>query len=653
MNSTSLSSRVPVSWFLFALPAVAMAYAWCFRGVVGHESGGMFVGAVLGLSLCLASGRPDWYRRSAVASLFCAVGYAWGGSLTFMEYTFYVSSYSLPTVYYAYAGIFFVGAMWSGLGCGSLGLALTLPRSRLAALVRPFATLCLVYLAAYIFFSFNPDTKRAFELYTAEHWHDGEWFAALLALFASAGHWLVRPKDRREAGLFFACACGWWIGYLALTKFGGIELAPPHRSESWAGVLGIFVVFMVYLHRDKNRAAFAFGAYGALVGGLGYALALLARHPIHVSWGPFAGSEEFMRGKIFEMSYGTILGLGMAIVAAQFIRRGLPSADEDVDRKPLDIVAVFGVLIALNWVNLKNAPLQWINKYGLLPQEPVLGMMPWLWFLIGGGLIAALALRSLDLYRRDALPVAPPTAYGKGSFVLILLLWTSWIGAFTMRLTDPKSDQRLVINAAFVILIATATWLILGHFMKARSAVEPSKAGVSPYDATWLPGRRFALLCAAMPILFFVLAEVSMAMQDGPHKNSHLRFGPNAQWRIETDISGPWIATHIAYDLRDLNMTTDGLPVAAAELRPDFTLALTLPDGSVNETDHRWADSKPYPTIVWNANLPDAEQKGAAPLRLKNGRLYASWPPYSDRSYFLAFERPEGVATSVRSGGDE
>lgn len=653
MISKSHLSRVPVSWFLLALPAVATAYAWCFRGVVGHSSGGMFVGAVLGLSLCLASQRPDWYRRSVVAALFCAIGYAWGGSLTFMEYTFYVSSYSLPTVYYAYAGIFFIGAIWSGLGCGALGLALTLPRSRLEALVRPFASLCLVYLAAYIFLSFNPDTKRALQLYTAEHWHDGKWFAALLALIAAAGHWLLCPRDRSEAGLFFACAFGWWTGYLALTKFGGIELAPPHRSESWAGVLGIFVVFMAYLYRDKNCAAFAFGAYGALVGGLGYALALFARHPIHVSWGPFAGSEEFMRGKIFEMSYGTILGLGMAIVTNHFLTGGLSSPEEDVDRKPLDIVAVFGVLIALNWVNLKNAPLQWINKYGLFPKEPVLGMMPWLWFLIGGGLIAALALRCLDLYRRDALPVTPPTAYGKGAFILILLLWTSWIGAFMMRLTDPKSDQRLVINAAFVILIVTATWLILGHFMKARSVGEPSRAGVSPFEAIWMPGRGFAVLCAAMPILFYVLAQGSMAMQDGPHKNSHLRFGPNAQWRQQTNISGPWTASHIAYNLRDLNKTTEGLPVASMELRPDFTLSLSLPDGSVNETDHRWADSKPYPTIIWNANLPDADQKGAAPLRLKNGRLYASWPPYSDRSYYLAFERPGAVEKSVQNSSEE
>ena len=63
------------------LCAIIMAFGWGYRGVVGHEGGAMLPGAMLGMAICLASGRQDWYRRAAVAGLFAAVGWAWGGSL--------------------------------------------------------------------------------------------------------------------------------------------------------------------------------------------------------------------------------------------------------------------------------------------------------------------------------------------------------------------------------------------------------------------------------------------------------------------------------------------------------------------------------------------------------------------------------------------
>src|SRR5690606_16001669 len=68
--------------FLCALAAVVMAYGWGYRGIVGHEGGAMVPGALLGLAVCLGSARLDWHRRAAVAGLFGAVGWAWGGSFS-------------------------------------------------------------------------------------------------------------------------------------------------------------------------------------------------------------------------------------------------------------------------------------------------------------------------------------------------------------------------------------------------------------------------------------------------------------------------------------------------------------------------------------------------------------------------------------------
>ena len=121
---------------LCLLAAFAMAYGWAYRGTVGSEPGATVPGALLGLTLCLGSGRQDWHHRAAVAGLFGAIGWAWGGSLSYMEQTFYVLSGSFADVLYGYAMLFFLGALWAGIGGAVLGLALTEPVSVLESLIR-------------------------------------------------------------------------------------------------------------------------------------------------------------------------------------------------------------------------------------------------------------------------------------------------------------------------------------------------------------------------------------------------------------------------------------------------------------------------------------------------------------------------------------
>ncbi|MDZ4861079.1 MAG: hypothetical protein SGI88_19075, partial [Candidatus Hydrogenedentes bacterium] len=74
-----ISSR----FYMCVLAAVVMAYGWGYRGIVGHEGGAMVPAAMAGLAVCLGSRRADWHRRAAVAGLFAAVGWSWGGSLSY------------------------------------------------------------------------------------------------------------------------------------------------------------------------------------------------------------------------------------------------------------------------------------------------------------------------------------------------------------------------------------------------------------------------------------------------------------------------------------------------------------------------------------------------------------------------------------------
>ena len=190
-------------FFLCALAAFTMAYGWGYRGTVGHEGGATVPGALLGLVLCLGAGRLDWYRRAAVAGLFAAIGWAWGGSLSYMEQTLYALSGSFPDVAYGYTMLFFLGGLWAGIGGGVLGLALTEARSELERLIRPFTWIAAAMLVEYLYFFFAPGHAEAFETLTVRQFHDGAWLGAATTLVVSGLYWWLRPKDRPATWLFF------------------------------------------------------------------------------------------------------------------------------------------------------------------------------------------------------------------------------------------------------------------------------------------------------------------------------------------------------------------------------------------------------------------------------------------------------------------
>lgn len=95
------------------LAGLAMSLGWGIRGDYGHEAGPMIPGALLGLSICLASGREDWWRRASLMGMCGAIGWAFGGQMSYGRITGYTASSSLPDVFYGYACLFVM--MWSNL----------------------------------------------------------------------------------------------------------------------------------------------------------------------------------------------------------------------------------------------------------------------------------------------------------------------------------------------------------------------------------------------------------------------------------------------------------------------------------------------------------------------------------------------------------
>ncbi len=638
MDTHAPSRPSPLTLSFLLLAGLIMAYGWGYRGIVGHEGGAMVPGALLGMALCLASGREDWVRRTAVAGLFGAVGWAWGGSMSYMEQTMYAVSDSFPDVLYGYAVLFLMGGLWAGIGGATLGLAFTLPRSALQRLAAPFTAIAAAFFVVYLYLFFNADAKDLYERYVAQHFHDGDFFATAIACGVSLVYAAVRKQERREALLFAGICAAWFVGYLGLTKFGGLQLAPPYRSESWGGVLGILVALIIYLVRTRNRASLLLACYGVLGGGLAFSVAVFIRHPVRVGWGPFASWHGMMQWKIAEESFGLLMGLAIALGALHLLRGGLAPAAEDTPRKPLDIYAVFVVLIALLWMNARRTPMRWIHRYDALASEPVAGLAPWAWYVVFGVVLSALGCYALRLYARDALAMAPSTALGKGTFVCLFLLWATLATGFTLDLPAARGRSHPLVEVTFILLAGAATALILKRGESSPRAPGPT-ATRTPSDRDWRLGKGYYAACAATPVVLVTITLLSLGMQEGPAPGARLRFGPEAYWRDAMAVMGHW---DVIGTTRQPGGEPDGpVPqeVVSIEFARDRSAIPTDTDGNRIMDAHRWfhADSRIH--LDWYGRNQEHPDAATVVMRVEDDTLYIPWPPREDSGQYLVLER--------------
>ncbi len=637
-------SPVCVEWtkrrslFLCALASVVMAYGWGYRGVVGHEGGAMIPGGMLGLAVCLGSNRLDWQRRAGVAGLCGAVGWSWGGSLSYMEQTLYARSDSLPDVLYGYAMLCLLGALWAGVGGAILGLAFTLPRSGLSRLARPFSAISAAFLAVYLLLYFNPEWRDLLDRYTAEHFDDADWLAATIVVLVSAAYWLVSPKERREAALFLAGGLAWWVGYLALTKIGGLRIAPPYRSEGWGGVAGILVVLFFYLLRERNRAALMLGLYGLVGGGIGFPLAVFLRHPLLQSKSDLAS----IQWKLAEESFGFFMGLAIALGVRRLLRGGLAPAKEDESPTRLDVFSGFVLLVALMWMNLRRTPMAWINQYHVLPDTPTAGIMPTTWLLLGGFLLTALALYALYLYARNELAIAPSSPYGKGALMLMLMMWVTAVASFMLIFPGARLGGFPLCDATLVSLSAMGTLLILSNQAAAQSAGIPENARIPASHEVWRVGKKYTLVWASVPPLLLLFTGLSMAMQDGPDTSARKRFGEDAYWRKIAQVEGAWEVDGTAETMGAVTPKPLTDAPKRLEFRHDRSVVSTDADGQSEAEVHTWQHADSLLWLQWYNRKKDDPRRASVPLTVTDGKLYVPWPPKDKGAGFLVCHKIGG-----------
>ncbi|HQR07888.1 MAG TPA: hypothetical protein PLN21_13755 [Gemmatales bacterium] len=490
------------------------SFGWGFRGDYGHEAGAMFPGAFLGLAILLASGREDWQRRITIVAFAAAMGWAFGGSVSYGKVVGYTAHTSVLDVAYGYASLFIIGAMWGSIGAGCLGLALTMKRSWLNSWAGPLMALYLVW----VLLDFTGVTAWLEDRFIP---HDADGVAALSALLVGLVCLTVKPW--RPAGeLMTWLSAGWCLGFIILVMLLGLHMTPP-RGDNWAGIIGVAIAFAVWLIVYRNRAALYLFLVGLLAGGYGFALGDGLNMMGRAGWGYFgelATQYHLDVWKWMEQSFGFIMGLGVALGILRLLRGRLRPPNEDARAGLIQLVGLLFLLIVMPWLNFfKNVRNLGRSK---MIGAPLFGWPEEMWYLlIGLGLAIMLFIACLQYYRKE-LALAPSRPHGRAQLLLLFLMWTSVLAAFLQAYPHMNTPGTLWVHITFWITAIIVN--VLTILQPKPSPVIETLDTHAYSDTFWRPGLMFWVLVILIPFVIAGLTYGTTGMHGHPLHGSHLRF---------------------------------------------------------------------------------------------------------------------------------
>jgi hypothetical protein len=500
--------------WLPVMSGLAMSLGWGIRGDYGHEAGAMLPGALLALAIVLMAGRADWLARASTLAMLGALGWAFGGQMSYGIVIGYTAAGTLPDVAYGFASLFLIGALWGGIGAAILGLGLTWERGRLENFVVPLVTLYLVWKLL----DWTTVTER---LEARQAFHDTDWVAALAALLVGLAFYIAGTRWREPARLIMLLAGGWWAGYGLLTLLLGLRMTPP-RSDNWAGCLGLAVALFLYLWREGNRAAWLLAGYGLLAGGLGFAIGDFVQMLGRAGWGPIgslAALQQLDYWKWMERLFGLIMGIGGGLGARRLVREGLmPVALEPPGRR-LRGFSLAVLLIVMPWENFDTNVRVWLERGQF--SESLLGVEPRGWILLIALALTGLLLTAIRRHLDCTLRLVPESPAGRAQLLFLGLLWLFVGGDFTRAVSHLNTRGILSVHVGFWLSAILLTLMVVLIRVEPRSTIETFKDAT---DRGWRYGRTLMLGWLIVPLLILLLARLTLATHSEPLPGSHKRW---------------------------------------------------------------------------------------------------------------------------------
>ena len=508
-----------MGWAYYALTALSLSIGWGIRGNFGHEYGAMLPGALAATAAVLLSRRDDWRRRVAYFAMFGALGWSFGGSMSYMQVIGYTHSGHSPSVLYGFAGLFVIGFLWAAPGGAGTALAAFADRERLTELFAPISAVFVawwlqgVLVAPWLASAFGRDWLN---------WYDTDWLAALLAIVAVLALAGVRRRFDRATSLVLHMALGWWAGFLLLVVVLGLRMTPP-RGDNWAGCAGMTVALIAHCLRTGlvpvARAALITG----FLGGIGFASASMLKL-VEITCGLDANWHS-----ILEQTTGLFNGLALAVAMAGPARNAPAPVENLGDGPPArrwtEVYAVGFVLLGITYLNLRKNPIMWVNNRAM-PAE--MGGLPTVaWFDLAYLALAVAVLVPLGRHLRRPLPLLPASPLGRGQWLYLILIWWMVAGNFDREIVG-FTGHRLVTEGVIWLNAAVATLMILLSPGASRTAPENpgtiQRRGVGRLVAVGLTASAVAVL-ADWGVVRAIYGD---RYTGGKYAGLSIRFGPTA-----------------------------------------------------------------------------------------------------------------------------
>jgi hypothetical protein len=225
-----------------------------------------------------------------------------------------------------------------------------------------------------------------------------------------------------------------------------------------------------------------------------------------------------------EQSFGLIMGLGVGWAFLGVLRRNLVPPEEDKSDGNLNTLGLIFLLIIMMWNNLHKNVLNWAKGNNI--PEFFFGIKTHWCFLIVGLLISAMILLAIIRHRRQKLPLAPSSAFGKGQLLFLVILWIAVIGAFIQAFPNMARKGVFFVHVTFWVTAGISSLIVLSFSGKPKFF---SESQLTASDYSWKPGKRYFISLLIIPALIFLLAYLTVSLDEKPLSGSHLRFEKTQQ----------------------------------------------------------------------------------------------------------------------------
>ena len=505
-----------MNWQFLLLTSLSLSIGWGIRGQFGHEYGAAMAGALACLAVAVLSGREDWHRRAAYFAVFGAIGFAFGGSMSYMKVVAYTHSPEWDTTLYGFANMWLLGFLWSAPGGAGCALPAYLKREDLTEFFLPLSAVSIGWLARDILVDiFHPLRFQGVGV-----------VVPVIAVLVLA---LIRRRIDMGSRLVIYLCAGWWAGMLLFVNVLGLHMSPP-RDDGWAGCVGLVAALLVFCARN-GLAGVAFATLcTGLLGGSGFALAAAIKH-IGISTGLVTNWHSVM-----EQTDGLMFGLSLAVAMGMLSRRAPRVSDDPPVRRWTDAYSVMFVLWLLTYLNFRFSPSEWLTEVttlkpwlygiavesGFIPSRGFLG-----WFDIAYLAMGAAMGLLLYWHLKRGMALVPSTWMGRAQLLYLVFLWMQVMINFTHVL--PRFSERRLVTE-WVIALNAAVCTIL---MCSGTFSQPDRtAGAVAQDRSYAPWIRTTVLGGAIGAVAIILSSwgIKQALfgeRPVPNSAVHIRFGPN------------------------------------------------------------------------------------------------------------------------------